>query len=83
MIERLANNQFITTDGDKRTFQSYDSIIAVQGTNHVLLSKHYDFSKTTMKYLVKFLGLSSIKEVRNKINSGEYTISIDTEGRLL
>lgn len=69
-------NQFIITDGDKTTFQSYDSVIAVRyaDTGAVFLDEYYwDYSTTTGKYRNKFLG-EGIAETRKKIASGEYKL---------
>lgn len=63
--------------------QSYESIIArwVDG-ERPLFSPHWDYSKTTMKYLGQFLN-SNAKEIRQKFKDGEYVVGIDTEGNLL
>jgi len=72
-------NQFIITDGDKRIFQSYDSIIAVidykDGQKVITLDEYYwDYSRTTGKYRNQFLS-ETIAETRAKIESGEYKLA--------
>lgn len=50
-------NQFIITDGNNETFQSYDSTICtVDRDNRIaILFPDYDYSVTTSKYLYQFL----------------------------
>ena len=52
-----AVNQFIITEGSKVTFQSYDSKIAEFDTEQrtLILYPHWDYSKTTMKFLKQFI----------------------------
>lgn len=76
----LAVNQAVLSEGNRVIFQSYDSVIAIVEDGKVSLSEHYEYSKTTMKYLCKFLGAKSILEVRKSIKSGEYKIDIDISG---
>lgn len=69
---RAVANQFIITDfvGDYDiAFQSYDSTVVMRNhkTEEILLGKDWEYSRTTMKYVVFFLnhylGLDSIKSV--------------------
>lgn len=80
-VQQLALNQFVIIVNDnKRIFQSYDSIIAIQEDGKkTLLSCDFDYSKTTMKYLKMFLG-HNIYETRKRIKKGIYLIAIDTDG---
>ena len=67
-------NQFILTDGSKRTFQSYGSIIAVIENGQVTLDRDkWDYSKTTGKYRNQFLNETK-KETEAKVKSGEYKL---------
>jgi len=69
-------NQFLISEKDKETFQSYGSIIAVKNykTGKITLDKYYwDYSTTTGKYRNMFLG-EGIAETRKKIESGEYKL---------
>lgn len=68
-------NQFIIEEGNKRIFQSYESIIVVQenGKPTLLDKKTWDYSKTTGKYRNQFLGEDK-KETERKIKSGEYKL---------
>ena len=73
-------NQFIITDGNKTTFQSYDStIIEIDRHKKVLtIFPDYNYSMTTGKYRNIFLadngfyGLSNLKELQKAINNGFY-----------
>ena len=69
-------NQFLITEKNKETFQSYDSIIAVKNykTQKTYLDKYFwDYSTTTGKYRNIFLG-EGIAETRKKIETGEYKL---------
>lgn len=70
-------NQFKLFLAAGTAFQSYSSLIAckVYGDSKVYLSDKWDYSNTTMKYLKEYLGISvSAKEIRKRIESGEYVI---------
>lgn len=68
-------NQFIITDGNKRVFQSYETVIAVvEGGKVTLDEKMWDCSVTTGKYRNQFLG-EGIAETRKKIKSGAYKLA--------
>jgi hypothetical protein len=69
-------NQFLIIEGNgsKRTFKSYDSIIAVIENGRTFLdSEKWDFSATTGKYRNLFLGETK-KETERKIKQGEYIL---------
>ena len=66
----------ITTDNSDAYFQSYTSIIArrIDATDKVELDVNkWDYSKTTSKYLARFLGVPN-KEIKQKVKSGEYPL---------
>ena len=86
---REVANQFIITEEGRgalgnftrrKTFQSYDSVIAVitmwpDNLPTVELDERYwDYSKTTGKYRNLFLGENK-KETERKIKSGEYVLT--------
>lgn len=49
-------NQFIVTDNGSTYFQSYDTIIVKKTKNRTILDKKaLDYSRTTSKYLYRFL----------------------------
>lgn len=76
-------NQFIIDADDSTIFQSYKSTIAVKPKSFtldeskqdtVLLDERYwNYSKTTSKYLSKFLN-ESLKDMRTKIKQGIYQL---------
>lgn len=73
-------NQFIITDGERITFQSYDStIIEIDRKKKILtVFPNYNYSMTTGKYRNMFLadngfyGLSNIKDLNKAIEAGSY-----------
>lgn len=81
-------NQFVITDEgrgangnfiEKRTFQSYDSVIVVvtvwpDETRIELDVDKWDYSVTTGKYRNQFLEETKA-ETQKKIDSGEYTLA--------
>lgn len=68
-------NQFEIVDGDKRYFQSYDSIIAVIENLKVTLDEYYwNYSTTTGKYRNIFLG-EDRKATEKKIKDGTYKLA--------
>ena len=72
----------ITTDNSDAYFQSYTSIIArrIDATDQVELDVNkWDYSKTTSKYLARFLGVPN-KEIKQKVANGEYPL-VDLNAR--
>mgnify|MGYP003109622473 CR=1 FL=1 len=72
-----AANQFIIHEGGKVHFQSYSSRIAtIDETGEVVLYDPYwdMYSATTNNYLLTFLNEYSIKDVREKVKEGIYTV---------
>ena len=74
------SNQFIINIGDKKMFQSYETLIAVKEWKpktmvwQITLDKNsWDYSRTTGKYRNIFLGESKI-ETEKKIKSKEYKL---------
>ena len=82
---RKVPNQFIITDGNVYTFQSYDSVIAVVDFDNstITLGGNWNYSTTTARHRNNFfstLGLdemSNTADVRKAIKDGEivgYTV---------
>jgi ABC-type Fe3+ transport system substrate-binding protein len=76
---RKVPNQIIIMDGNKRYFQSYNVIISMTDTSKdfcqtYLDEKYWNYSKTTSKYLNKYLGMTS-KHVKNAIERGELILT--------
>jgi hypothetical protein len=76
MRTMITKNQYIITEGVRKIFESYESIVAEKNDGQIILYEPYwnMFSATTNKYLLRFLGELSIKDVRAKVESGEYTV---------
>jgi len=70
-------NQIIIETDKEIIFQSYGTIIAKKQRGFLggitLDKNHWDYSRTTLKYLREFLGFSySKKEIEQHIKSGRY-----------
>ena len=64
-------NQFVIETDNKIYFQSYNSIIAeIVGSNIYVDPVYYNYSKTTSKYLYRFLNLNK-KEIESYLKSGK------------
>lgn len=66
----------ITLTNSDAYFQSYESIIArrINATDTIELdATFWDYSRTTSKYLARFLGVTN-KELKEKVKSGEYAL---------
>ena len=82
---RKVANQFIITDGNVYTFQSYNSVVAVVDFDNsaITLGGDWNYSTTTSRYRNKFfetLGLDEMSDtasIREAIKNGEiagYTV---------
>lgn len=80
---RPVANQFMIQVGNMLYFQSYESVVCVvDTTNHlVCFGRNWDYSVTTLKYLVQFLsengislpaGKSRSDSIRKGIESGKF-----------
>lgn len=75
---RKVPNQFIITDGNVYTFQSYESVIAIVDFNNstITIGSNWNYSTTTSKYRNRFFAglgldeLSDIVGVREAIKAG-------------
>lgn len=79
----LAHNQTRVFDKDDIHFFSYGSKVAtlhnmgyITGELNITLFEPYwnMYSKTTNYYLLQFLDEGSIKDIRKKVNSGDYKV---------
>jgi hypothetical protein len=76
-------NQFVIESSEGTMFQSYDSPIALIGNDgKVHLSTHWDYSRTTMKHLGRFLS-SNAKEIRQKVQNGDYLLDLSLSGEVV
>lgn len=82
-VSQMANNQFWITAGDWEIFQSYSTTVAMKqiterGDYCVYLHADYwnMYSATTNKYLLRFLEVDSIQEVRRLVQepTNEYAV---------
>jgi len=70
-----ARDQWIHSANERVWFTSYGTTIAeiTTGNKVILHAPYWDmYSQTTNRYLLQFLGLSSISEVRENVETGEY-----------
>lgn len=74
-------NQFIITDGNKFTFQSYNSeIITIDYDNHTItVGDDWDYSITTGKYKNMFLKEQGFRDIANK-KDFEYYLNLGAIG---
>lgn len=71
---RSVANQFVINTEEGAYMQSYRTVVVFRGYDKILLDPNWDCSRTTTKYVGRFLGRSTT-EIRNKIKSGEYKIA--------
>jgi hypothetical protein len=68
-----AKDQKIITTAKGRYLQSYDSIVTFMGNDRtVKVGPNYDYSKTTVYYVGKFLN-SNLPAIRKGIQAGKIT----------
>lgn len=74
-VEQIANNQIVVIDENGRHFFSYETLIGFLDNNHNLhLTKDWDYSQTTLKYLKKAFYLledKTKKDIEKMLESGE------------
>lgn len=67
--ESLSNNQVVVTFDNAIVFESYGTLIAIKKDGKLYVTKDYDYSRTTSRYLNEFCGRTSkeiAKELENK-----------------
>lgn len=74
MITQMANNQIVEINNNEQKFYSYSSLIATKKNNKTVLTNKWDYSRTTTKYLCRFLGVKSKKDIEKMILNKEITI---------
>lgn len=86
MLEKVienfgVKNQYVLQTRHGKVFQSYDLTIALipdpsKNDNAIYLDRTYwDTSVTTLKYLKKFLGVDTKKEIEQGIKEGKYVLT--------
>lgn len=67
-------NQTVVTDANgRRWFISYETPIACISAGKITLNNQWQWSKTTSKYLNKFLNTTT-KEIEARLKTGEYSL---------
>lgn len=71
----VSRNNYIITEGNKKKFYSYMSLIAIKQGDEVILDRYWykNCSKTTGIYRSKFLGETKAETIK-KVESGEYKL---------
>jgi len=73
---RPQNNHIVISTSDGNHYLvSYGKVVASKGVDGVRLSSRYwDYSRTTTKFVVRFLGCENAREVKANIRSGRYQV---------
>jgi len=66
-------NQIVVMTDDHMFLVSYGKVVASKGIGGPILSADWDHSKTTAKYVSRFLN-RSVKEIRELIADGTFSI---------
>ena len=75
----IAKNQFLIHINDKIYLQSYESVVACKSVGEIpILYKDWDYSRTTMKYVNKFLS-----DVFNKHITKKHITKMVKEGKII
>ena len=78
-IKVIAKNQFLFYMDGKVFLQSYDSVVACKSVGEApILYKDWDYSRTTMKYVGKFLS-----DVFNRHITKKDIIKMEKEGKVI
>ena len=78
-IKVIEKNQFLFCVEDKTYLQSYDSVVACKSDRGIpILYKDWDYSRTTMKYVGRFLS-----DVFNKRITKKDIIKMVKEGKVI
>jgi hypothetical protein len=72
---RSQNNQVVISTADGNNYLvSYGKVVAAKGVDGVCLSRYWNYSCTTSKFVARFLGCENAKEVKEGIKSGRYKL---------
>ena len=78
-IKVIAKNQFLFYIDEKTYLQSYESVVACKSVGEAaILYKDWNYSRTTMKYVSKFLS-----DVFNKHITKKDIIKMAKEGKVI
>jgi hypothetical protein len=67
-------NQVVVITDKGNIFFSYGRPVVFKGSEGVLLSEYWNHSKTTAKWVARFLDCDSSREVSKKVAAGEYGV---------
>ena len=74
-VENLAPNQTIIYAEGNEVLQSYNSLVAIKyADGKKELGMDWDYTRTTMKYVGRFLNCNAI-EIRENIKSGKWKLN--------
>ena len=77
-VQQLAPNQIMVNQKNRTYFFSYGTLICIEidkglSREYILDSFYWDYSRTTLKYLKKFMGIGlPKKKIQYRINKGIY-----------
>ena len=78
-IKVIAKNQFLFYINEKTYLQSYDSVVACKSDGEIpILYKDWDYSRTTMRYVSRFLS-----DVFNKRITKRDVIKMAKKGKII
>ena len=72
----LANNQIVVTTPKYKLLFSYDTLVCIQSLSNpdkVWLSTSWDYSLTTIKYVIQFL-CENKADIRDKLLNNKYKL---------
>jgi hypothetical protein len=82
IISQLANNQFVINTNNGVYFQSYKSVVAhISRDGTITLGDDWDYSRTTKKYLSRFLEMpykDIVKDFETKKISFDQNLTIES-----
>ena len=74
-VSNLAVNQVVVETNDSKVFSSYETTISEIKDDVVTLDKVYwNYSRTTTKYLGRFLGMNS-KAIKKNVENGVFKLA--------
>lgn len=71
---RKVANQFVIENDGIVYFQSYETLIAKREKGKLTLDFKWDYSRTTLKYLCKFLNIKTKKEIAEFIEMRVFVV---------
>jgi len=87
-VVEVANNQFEVYTDEGVYFQSYDSVVAFKPNSSeekIRVGVHWDYSRTTMKYVGQFLGQNTSKtrkDIKDEAILVDYDLCIEKKSKI-